>query len=226
MALVIAGAFKLTELFESSMVGSPWKKDTITFYNDTSYKASLYAATNQWEKTGIADFNEVFDKNQADIVFLEGDHQLKKVCNNPDDCIGHADLIGYRTGTTNHVYLQSSRDPDSEYQQIFYTPVIVHEIGHVLGLTHDSRDCSVMNSERWTDTESCALRGGIEVDANGTNYQCGPFIDDLERMENIYRRELEDPGPCNDPAATNKTMQGVKNSLISDAIMINAEEAE
>lgn len=84
-------------------------------------------------------------KSRPHITLREVDSsELAQDCD-PKHCAGRASSIGYR-GKTEDILLSRS-----QLQKVPGRNLIMHELGHILGLSHNQADCSVMNPQRTLD---------------------------------------------------------------------------
>jgi len=193
-------AERAANLARDHRAGTTWPRDqAIRYYNDSGYQASLNAAIEQWQQTGLIRFEATANPNQAGLVFHDSPVLLEENCDNPG-CIGHADRIGYIPGRVSNIYLEQASANETTYESNSYVRTIVHEIGHVLGLTHADNDCSIMASARRSSEECYATASNSFTSQLGTSYRCGPFADDIARLEELYNSRLTLPGRCNDSA--------------------------
>jgi hypothetical protein len=107
--------------------GARWPGPTISVWNTTSYKSPVREAEKAWSASGAAiRFVPAADRASADVVVSYG----------PPHAQGAAS-VGYAPGESS-VSLPKGMTP------MIATTLAAHELGHVLGLGHEVRGCTVM----------------------------------------------------------------------------------
>jgi hypothetical protein len=133
--------------------GTPWPTHTITYYNAaTSSAAAVKSAVYTWNTSGANIHFAPAPKNVANVVIVDVDNRN----------ISDAGLLGIATTgyvprgmpapnpngtkptTGAHVWLVRP-SLDGGLLPIQRAQVVAHELGHVLGLGHESRGCAIMN---------------------------------------------------------------------------------
>ncbi len=122
--------------------GQRWPGRTITYYDATRDKLAVRRAVHAWNVSGVRiRFVRVFNRSRANIV-LRNSRAVPSGCGTGRATLGY--LGRGRQGFVNilHGYAKDGQGCAWPGQ----TFVVAHELGHVLGLGHDDRACSIMNS--------------------------------------------------------------------------------
>ncbi len=137
----------------------PGRTAKITYWNGTPYRAELAAAVRAWNTSGARVRFVATSRKRAKLRITsygppEGDRYF--------GASGEAS-VGHRR----RAVIKLSR----KGRGAAIRGVIAHELGHVLGLNHETRRCAVMNSVPWTrcgSVQPCAilqqddLRGAVK----------------------------------------------------------------
>jgi len=130
--------------------GIPWpgRPATITYWNGTAYTAQLAQAVGAWNRSGARVRFVPASKRRAALRIVYGPRSTFGVSG-----LSHGSAsVGYQP--RNRIALGRGA------RGIGAVGVIAHELGHVLGLTHEDRRCATMNSVAWsrcTLTPSCSI---------------------------------------------------------------------
>jgi hypothetical protein len=109
-------------------VGPAWPGGTVTYTSNTpAYTSAIDRAARMLNRSGVGVHLSRTSSN-ADVVFVYQGNA----------CDGSA-YVGYRRRRSNTVWLGSGCAKD------LIALTAVHELGHVLGLDHETRRCSRMN---------------------------------------------------------------------------------
>ena len=104
-----------------------------------------------------------------------------------DVCAAYTTWIGSRgSRRPTEILLREHSSRQESNPTIKDVQLLVHELGHVLGLRHRDEECKVMNPDLARDCDP--LRG---VDA----WLCGPLPRDLAKVERLYRVRPADVDP-------------------------------
>ena len=125
--------------------GKKWPVRTITYHASTpQYADAITAAVAAWNASGVrARFKAVSRRSKARVKIVSG-----RVRSGPS---GDAHLGYYRKSRVRlNRFDPAGKDPGWLVNQMQI--VVAHELGHVLGLRHVTKSCSVMNYGR---TEDC-----------------------------------------------------------------------
>jgi hypothetical protein len=132
--------------------GIPWpgRPATITYWNGTAYGSQLARAVRAWNESGARVRFRAAPKRRARLqivydAFADPERELAGIAH------GRAS-VGYQP--RNRVALgRGARGAGA-------IGVIAHELGHVLGLVHEDRHCSLMNPLPWlrcAPASSCSI---------------------------------------------------------------------
>lgn len=196
---IIAAILLLWPLIEKAnpFGSNPWPSGAILYYNDSGYDKTLKKAISVWERAELpVYFKETKDRDLADLVIFDDPELLKTKCQH---CLGRA-TIGYGWAKEHFVYLLPSHPKyEKEVVNFHMLSTVIHELGHVLGLDHQTGPCSVMNSKSF-----CREVADVKVRASGSSSLCGPWQSDVKELADIYQSPVPRSWPvgCYDKKAT------------------------
>jgi hypothetical protein len=146
--------------------GVPWPGDTVTVWNATKYRWSVDQAMRAWSAAdaGVR-LAPARDPSFADVV----------VGYKPGRMHGHASL-GFRPEGAR---ISLTEDLNARAAAI----VATHELGHVLGLHHESRRCSIMNPGF-----DPRRPGGCPIASCRELWRCLVQPDDARGVWELYRK--------------------------------------
>jgi hypothetical protein len=152
----------------------------IRVYNPTGWQRSVRDAADAWNRTGVTPkFVFVHDARHAQVTVTASTEAVAARCDETYTC----DAVARRRGQRGAIWL-----PTQVGEEVHSPPLvrlIVHELGHVLGLRHEMHGCARMN----TDT-GARLCGVLRVPPH--TYACGPLQHDILAAERLYG-ERTDP---------------------------------
>jgi hypothetical protein len=152
---------------------APWAGQ-IRVYNPTGWQRNVRAAADAWNRTGVTPkFVFVHDARHAQVTVTASTEAVAARCDETYTC----DAFAQRRGRRGAIWL-----PTQAGAEVLSPPLvrlIVHELGHVLGLRHEMHACARMN----TDT-GARLCGVLRVPPD--TYECGPLRHDILAAERLY----------------------------------------
>ena len=117
-----------------SSAGTPWPVARITVWNETGYRAPLRQAMEAWNAVGTrVTLAPAARRSTARIVVG------LLPASSAEERIG-VGTVGWAPGAQGRVAVQPGLGPRAAAM------ALAHELGHVLGLGHEERACSVMSS--------------------------------------------------------------------------------
>jgi hypothetical protein len=128
--------------------GKTWPDGTIRYYNLASDQAWPVArAVWVWNHSGAR--VRFVPSSRADAQLIIGHFTHRR-------CVGHArGTVGYATRA--YVWLPRVDESSSVCNSYASAQMVAHELGHVIGLNHESRGCALMNpTGSWQGAKLCA----------------------------------------------------------------------
>jgi hypothetical protein len=164
----------------------PWPQGRVSYFDASGSAAAIDAAAARWNRSGArVRIMRAPDRRRADVVFVADGAGLRERCG--ARCLALASDIGRPSDGRVTVMI----NPDNAGAP---TPLNVwlalHELGHVLGLSHREGRCSLMNAHAYDD--SCSFVGDIEESGP---LPCGPASADVDAAARLYGRDAA-ARPC------------------------------
>jgi hypothetical protein len=119
------------------------------------------------------------DPAHADVVVEQNARRLRRVCGR--SCLGLSSTIGHPRSGRATVWLNPSLTGPPTALNVW---VVMHELGHVLGLAHRKGSCSLMNAHAFDD--SCTFP---RTPRPTPRLPCGPAAGDVAAAARLYGRD-------------------------------------
>lgn len=149
---VSANKIKVLEIKVIKNLNSFDSKNGRFFHDSPKIRRATAEALKVWSQNSVLTFEEVSEPAAADIVISFEERSHPKVDRYPldDDAYAHAFKPGEGLGGDAHVRVDMEWDFDVLYAEqpaegsLSYFAVILHELGHSIGLDHSERPDAVM----------------------------------------------------------------------------------
>jgi hypothetical protein len=170
-----------------------WPKGKIRYFDASKDHVAVRAAAEIWNTSGLnIHFIEVKKKSKAQLIV---ENNARRV---PDGCGSGLGSDGYQgKGRKAVISILHGKPEDGQPCAIpGKTIIMVHEMGHVLGLEHYNRSCSIMNSGNIAGVapNECFGQHPTEEDYAPGRWMCHPLTDvDLSRVKKLYGGKPKPP---------------------------------
>jgi hypothetical protein len=157
----------------------PWPGGRLTYFDASRSENAVDAAAARWNRSGVrVHLERARDRALADVVFVADGRLLRRTCGRT--CLGLSSTIGHSRSGRATVSLNPSITGLPSPLNVW---VVMHELGHVLGLTHRKGGCSLMNAHAFDD--SCTF----PRTARAPRLPCGPAAADVAAAARLYGRD-------------------------------------
>jgi hypothetical protein len=161
---------------------TPWPAGgQLRVYNPTGWQNTMRAAADAWNRTGVTPTIVFTNRHSAaDVVVEASSRKLDQRCDEDYCCHGFTE----RHGRWWRITLRDADRDSDRHAFAASVRIAAHELGHILGLRHDTHDCALMNPD--TGWQRCSPRMDFD------NIR-GPLGTDIAAAQRLNYRELS---PC------------------------------
>ena len=149
----------------------------VRIYNPTGWQNTMRAAADAWNRTGVTPTIVFTGHSAADVVVEASSRKLDQRCDEDYRCHGYAE----RDGRWGRITLRNADRDTDRHPSAARVRLAAHELGHILGLAHNTHDCALMNTD--TGDQRCSSR----IDFATIR---GPMHTDIAAAQRLYDREL------------------------------------
>jgi hypothetical protein len=158
---------------------TPWPAGgQVRVYNPTGWQNTMRAAADAWNRTGVTPTIVFTDRDSGAYVVVEASSRmLEQRCDEDYRCAGFAE----RDERWGRITLRDADRDSDRHPSAASVRLAAHELGHILGLPHETHDCALMNTD--TGARRCSPRMDLD------NLR-GPMPTDIAAAQRLYDREL------------------------------------
>jgi hypothetical protein len=179
VVLALAAGLLYSPMSADASRRTPWPADgQVRIYNPTDWQNTMRVAADAWNRTGVTP-TIVFSSRHsgADVVGEASTRKLDQRCDEDYRCAGFAE----RHGHWGRITLRDGDRDSDRHPSARSVRLAAHELGHILGLSHDTHDCALMNTD--TGDRLCSPR----MDFDNVR---GPMPIDVRAAQRLYDNEL------------------------------------
>jgi matrixin len=176
----------------------------VRIYNPTGWQNTMGAAADAWNRTGVTPTIVFTSRHSgADVVVEASTRKLDQRCDEDYACDGYAE----RHETWGRITLHDADRDLDRHPSAASVRLAAHELGHILGLQHETHDCALMNTD--TGTQRCSPSTDL------ANIR-GPVRTDIAAAHRLYHRELR-------PDYQSKCALGLRQTAVSARSWVSRE---
>ena len=180
--LAVALVLGLTATSHHSTSPARWPGDVVLIADRSGWDATVRRAIEQWNSANVGvRFQLVGSAVPADVHVVADRARLNRYCKSRG-CDAFASTVGPSSTRRTDVVLDEPAGYESQAPTASDVRLVVHELGHALGLQHDrSEPCAVMQPD--VALAGCGAKGGYSGEGPPV---CGPFITDVRKASALY----------------------------------------